>query len=200
MVHIILPTKSGCLFCGKFVPTKLLTVHIESHIIYSKYCCSECNFECYDDMAFLDHASETFHLPKHTENLYIPYLINVLSNIIEYAYTKDINFINPSFKVSRKQRDDIKGTSIHLQSHISCLLCKSKVQCIDISNHIKSHLNFLNLLNIHDGENKFNVINGQIHNDGLIKCTLKTIEDDFMFAARFGISSLLESDYEIKYF
>uniref|UniRef100_A0AAF5DD90 C2H2-type domain-containing protein n=1 Tax=Strongyloides stercoralis TaxID=6248 RepID=A0AAF5DD90_STRER len=167
-------TKYTCLFCEKVVNSSLLKVHIESHIKYPLYRCSECIFECYNDNEFLEHISETYHLSSQLKNAYVELF------------------------VLRVPKSGVKYKFLGLETLISCLFCKTKLKYMDIMNHILSHLTFLNL-------NKFeNIYNSDdiyknLYDNVFLKCTLRMIEDDFLFAARYGLKILLENSSTINY-
>lgn len=191
-------TKYTCLFCEKVVNSSLLKVHIESHIKYPLYRCSECIFECYNDNEFLEHISETYHLSSQLKNAYVELFVDRLQKITHYTNAEKINFKNQSFKVLRVPKSGVKYKFLGLETLISCLFCKTKLKYMDIMNHILSHLTFLNL-------NKFeNIYNSDdiyknLYDNVFLKCTLRMIEDDFLFAARYGLKILLENSSTINY-
>ncbi|CEF67236.1 Zinc finger, C2H2-like domain-containing protein [Strongyloides ratti] len=190
----------ACLFCGKVVKTLLLKSHIESHITYPLYRCGECKFECYKDTEFLDHISETYHLSSQLKNAYVQLFVDRLEKITHYAHMDKLNFKNQSFKILRDSKNDKKCTILSIRTFISCLFCKEKLKCTDVTKHILLHLNFLEINNNFTNEVDSDDIYKKLNENVLVKCISKMIEDDFLYAAKFGLNVLLENSGKIYYF
>uniref|UniRef100_A0A0N5BWY2 C2H2-type domain-containing protein n=1 Tax=Strongyloides papillosus TaxID=174720 RepID=A0A0N5BWY2_STREA len=192
--------KYNCLFCGKLVDCSILKLHIESHLIYPLYRCGECDFECYEDIEFLDHISETCHLSSQMNNAYVKLFVDRLQKITHYAHTEKVNFSNQSFKILRNNRNGIKYKLISITTLISCLFCKEKLKCTDLLSHISLHLNFVKLDEKFRKQIDSDNVYTNLHHNVVVKCISRMVEDDFMFATRYGLEVLLQNDSEIDYF